>query len=48
MSNDSVVTASRLSPASMPGRCFMDQRKLPQRAVRAVWTPFGRPVEPDV
>ena len=47
MSNDSVVTATRRSSAVSPGRWAIVVRKLTS-ARCGIWTPFGRPVEPEV
>ena len=47
MSNDRVVTASRQSSASIPGRLRIDARKF-DSARCPMHTPFGRPVEPEV
>ena len=47
MSNDRVVTASSVSPGPSPGATAIERRKL-TAARWEIWTPFGRPVEPEV
>ncbi len=47
MSNDSVVTARRTSSRPSPGARRIESRKF--TTVRCgIWTPLGRPVEPEV
>ena len=47
MSNDSVVTASRVSLADRPGSRCIDAMKF-SSARCSISTPFGRPVDPEV
>ena len=47
MSNDSVVTETSTSAGVSPGCCAMVLRKL-TTARCGIWTPLGRPVEPEV
>ena len=47
MSNESVVTERSTSVGSRPGWSAMASRKF-DRARCVIWTPLGRPVDPDV